>query len=141
MTPRRRHGQTSYTRRIVLSSDEESVGETRTPQALTNRRPPRIPDDDIIDLTLSSPESTGAKSPVPSPIKPTISPKKTGEGTLVNASKSVRPPVKEPDGMLPLFLDDSESEHEDGKDPARDSDQEGGRYSPFSVDDGAILIL
>ena len=141
MTPRRRHGQTTHTRRVVLSSDEESAGSTRTPQGVTGRRPPRIPDEDVIDLTLSSPESTGAESPVPSPIKPTISPKKTGTGTTVNASKSARPPAKEPDGMLPLFLDDSESEHEDDKDLARDSDQERGRYDPFSVDDGVILIL
>ncbi|KAM5531516.1 hypothetical protein V8D89_014841 [Ganoderma adspersum] len=144
ITPRRRHGQTPHTRRIVLSSDEESgsVNETRTPRGPAGRQPPKILDDDVIDLTLSSPESTGAESPVPSPVKRTVSPKKKiGKGTPLNATKSARPPAKEPDGMLPLFLDDSESEHEDGQEPDRDSDQEGGPYDPFSVDDGAILVL
>ncbi|KAI1786310.1 SprT-like family-domain-containing protein [Ganoderma leucocontextum] len=139
VTPRRRHG---HSRRIVLSSDEESdaASETRTPRAPAGRRPPRILDDDVIDLTLSSPEST--KLPVPpSSTKPAVPSKKSGKRTATKTTQGVRPPTKEPDGMLPLFLGDSESEHEDGLELDRGSDREGFAYDPLSADDDAILIL
>ncbi|PIL30889.1 hypothetical protein GSI_07058 [Ganoderma sinense ZZ0214-1] len=143
VTPRRRHGQGPYTaRRIVLSSDEDSApeNETRTPRGATCQQSPRVLDDDVIDLTLSSPESANAQSPVLSPTKPTVQSKKGGKGKTLKTTIGPRTPAKAPDGMLPLFLDDSESEREDDPEPGRRSDDEEG-YDPFSVDDGAILVL
>nr|VWP01090.1 Eukaryotic-type serine/threonine kinase (Serine/threonine protein kinase) [Ganoderma boninense] len=144
VTPRRRHGQGSHTaRRIVLSSDEDfaSENETRTPRRPAGRQPPRVPDDDVIDLTLSSPESASAQSPVPSPTKPAVLLKKDGKGRTLKTTPDPRTPAKKPDGMLPLFLEDSESERDDGQELDRDSDKAGIDRDPFSGDDGAILVL
>ncbi len=119
------------------------MNEGRTPQVPAERRAPRVPDDDVIDLTLSSPESTLAELPVLPSTKPAAPPKKSGKDIASKTTQGLRSPAKEPDGMLPLFLDDSESEHEGGQEPDSDSDQEGVLYDPFnSVDnDSAILVL
>nr|VWP02555.1 Oligopeptide transporter OPT-like protein [Ganoderma boninense] len=141
VTPRRRHGQGP--RRIVLSSDEDSASEneTRTLRRPPGRQPPRVPDDDVIDLTLSSPESANVQSPVSSPTKPTVHSKKDGKGKTLKATPDPRMPAKEPDGMLPLFLEDSESDRDDGQELDRDSDKACRDRDPFSGDDGAILVL
>ena len=143
MTPRRRPGQAPHLRLIVLSSDEESspVIETRTPQASARRHAPVIPGDDVIDLTLSSPESSDVEPPGLPPTKPTTSSKKSGKGIASKTTHSPHSYAKEPDEMLPLFLDDSESEREDSREPERASEQEEVPYDLFPADDGTILVL
>ena len=129
LTRLRRAGQPSRprARQLVLSSDSESselegepdartgAGAAQTTPNLNPRRRPRVvPDEeDVIDLTLTSPESDR-------PVRKERSAGKEKEA-----------------GKIPLFLDDSEDEDEDAVfAPSADavSDDE-------SDDDDAILIL
>ena len=139
MTPKRRPGQPSHARRIVLSSDEEEADEEAAGVIENNSQPipssvhpRRLFDDDVIDLTLSSPESTSPRSqdlPWTKPTKPTGSVKKAK-----SISRAQNHPSPEPEAMIPLFRDDSD----DGDDHQDDDDRS---YDPFSVDDNAILVL
>ena len=142
MTPRRRPGQTSHTRRIIFSSDEEeadeeaaAIPENGNKPIRSGVHPRRLFDEDVIDLTLSSPESTSPKSqvlPLTKPTKPTGSVKKAKP---VSRARNHSSP--EPEAMIPLFRDDS-----DDGDDCEHQDDDDRSYDPFSVDDDdAILVL
>ncbi|RPD58434.1 hypothetical protein L227DRAFT_505373 [Lentinus tigrinus ALCF2SS1-6] len=139
VTPRRllRYGETTKGRNVALDSRSESENAdeahidadkalpVRTPKA--RRRAPS-PDDDVIDLTLSSPESE----------KSDVEPQDTYSQSETRATKSSptasrqtsRPIPGGTEKMLPLFLDDSDEE-EQIRVPG----------DPFALDDGAILTL
>ena len=144
MTPRRRPGQSSHARRIVLSSDEEEADEEAAAvrdnanlSTSSGVRPRRLFDDDVIDLTLSSPESTSPKSqvfPLTKPTKPTGSVQKKRAMPISRHQSRSSP---EPEAMIPLFRDDSDDE-----DSCEHQDDDDRSYDPFSVDDDdAILVL
>lgn len=126
VTPRRK--PSSRVRNVVLSSDSESedapeeyVDFDDTPAKRTpgKRRHP-IDESDVIDLTLTSPESEGEEFAVPVP----------GNSTPTK-KKLARSVPKDVENIMPLFLDDS----------GPDEDEAPRFNDPFSVDDGSILIL
>ena len=98
------------------------------PTPSTRRRKPAADPDDIIDLTLTSPESDkpytkpSSNAPRPeSPVSPIVPSHVQGKRTNDEA------------GSIPLFVDDSEDED--------DPDAFVNLEYPLASDDGAVLVL
>ena len=114
MTPRRRLGKTPRAARLVLSSDEESESDSARPGAADvaprtpNAHRPRDvgPEEDVIDLTLTSPESD---SPATKP------PPRSAKASTKRTTR--KPPAAQDEygvPSIPLFLDDSDSDDSEG---------------------------
>ena len=137
VTPRRlrRYGETPRDRNGIHRPRFES-GEVDKNRVNMGRPPPirmltskirhhvLSPDDDIIDLTLTSPE--GEKSDV-APSRPSDT---NGTNRYLARDKQARPASSSTgaEKMLPLFVDDSDEDEVPPDDP-------------FALDDGAILTL
>ncbi|KAI0358947.1 hypothetical protein OH77DRAFT_1420449 [Trametes cingulata] len=123
-TPKRKQKQcqTPRARRVVVSSDSEDETRAATTPAMTRRRP-LPPEDEIIDLTISSPEQEDSK---PRNAGPSIVPIRL-KGDTTKGKATEQSAAEEAERTLPLFADDSD-------DDAKPDD-------PFAEDDGSILVL
>ncbi|KAI0367519.1 hypothetical protein BV20DRAFT_1024402 [Pilatotrama ljubarskyi] len=129
-TPARRPKpcQTPRARRVVVSSDSEDEGrgkpaggDAAPKTAAPARRLP--PDDDIIDLTISSPESEGQVS---RKAGPSVIPARRKDDST-KGKTTERSAAEEAENTIPLFVDDSDD------DVIPDD--------PFAEDEGSILVL
>ncbi|KAI0761696.1 SprT-like family-domain-containing protein [Trametes elegans] len=172
-TPRGRRNpcRTPRARRVVVSSDSEDSDPVehasdegdahRRPTLLQSRDPasrgPRrhLPsDDDVIDLTMSSPEQDSPRSRAGGgsqcvPEKDVVG---RGEGKGRSASP-IKRSLDEGGEMIPLYRDDDddddgdgngdEDSDDDGEEDRNDEEDEDRRMSedPFAMDDGSILVL
>ncbi|KAI0651442.1 SprT-like family-domain-containing protein [Trametes meyenii] len=142
LTPRGKRNvlRTPRTRGIVLSSDDEDdcagclgkqpVADSPFAVPVARRKSPL--DDDIIDLTVSSPESEGESQPklrrFPRAEK-LEDPKSQLSEDSVDAGAERQPRARsEAEETIPLFVDD---DSDDGTLPE----------DPFALDDGSILVL
>ncbi|KAI9059599.1 hypothetical protein FKP32DRAFT_1596164 [Trametes sanguinea] len=110
--------------------------ETRTPGCRPRRRLPL--DEDIIDLTISSPEPEGPRTDMPrcfpSPRKPDDQPSRETKSITSGRGESAKEALNDT-GIIPLFVDDSDD------DAAGDKVDNSALDDPFAMDDGSILIL
>ncbi|OSD05797.1 hypothetical protein PYCCODRAFT_1384846 [Trametes coccinea BRFM310] len=110
--------------------------ETRTPGCRPRRRLPL--DDDIIDLTIPSPEPESPRRAMrrcsPSPRKSQDKPISEVE-VMASMPRRSAEEALEDEGIIPLFADDS--------DDNVDGQKVGGNVpdDPFAMDDGSILVL
>lgn len=140
--PARTLGHNHRARRIVVSSDSEDEGEI-VERAASDGGPPTTPaacrrrlplDDDIIDLTESSPEPEPRRHEIQDAGSPLDSSKpkedtKEKEKGKGRAASSTNLAAEEAENVSPLFVDDSDEEEGNALD------------DPFALEDGSILVL
>ncbi|KAH9850672.1 SprT-like family-domain-containing protein [Lenzites betulinus] len=146
--PARRPHKTPHGRRVILSSEDEDEdclqddcakgrASPTTPARPARRRLPL--DDDVIDLTVSSPEPEPRpeSQKASAPPEALTTPGENVQDASKPKGKGKRPTTQhasaaeEAKNIIPLFLDSDDEDNENS----------GEAEDPFAFDDGSILVL